>query len=138
MAHSRLLKFTFTYDEQYLVPLIPIRFIDNDGNPIPTFNAILDSGADEVTIPKELADELQLELSPRPDLIHTAGGEMQAFTAIVNFNIGRGGREVEYTDINICVIDKDMPVLVGIEPVFKDYMVTIMAYENKIILEPRD
>ena len=88
MPHSRLLKFIFSYDAKCLTPLIPIRFIGSDGKSTPTFNAILDSGADEVTIPKALSDELQLELNSRPDPIHTAGGEIDAFTTTCNFNLG--------------------------------------------------
>lgn len=36
------------------------------------------------------------------------------------------------------MIDHDIPVLVGIKPIFNDYKVTIFAYENKFILEPRN
>lgn len=138
MSHSRLLRFSFGYDTECHTPLVPLRFIDNEGRPTPTFNAILDSGADEITIPKELSDELQLELTSREEPINTAGGEREAFLAVANFNLGRGGREVRYTDIDICVIDENMPILVGITPIFEDYRVIIMAYQNRFILEPRE
>jgi len=34
-------------------------------------------------------------------------------------------------------MDKCPTILVGIHPVFEDYKVTIMAHQNKFILEPR-
>ena len=138
MPHSSLLRFSFSYTNHGRTPLIPVRFLDLDGKPEPTFNAILDSGADEVTIPKEMADKLGLELEIRPRPIHTAGGERPAYSAIANFNLGRGGREVRYADIDICVTDVDMPVLIGITPIFEDYKVIIMAYRNRFILEPKE
>jgi len=63
MPHSRLLKFTFAYDGLFEIPLVPINFFYKDGTPTQPFNnAILDSGANEITIPKALADLLELEL----------------------------------------------------------------------------
>jgi hypothetical protein len=59
MSHSRLLRFTFNYGTHPpQIPLIPIRFFDKEESSTPTFNAILDSGADEITIPLELAEYL--------------------------------------------------------------------------------
>jgi len=139
MPHSRLLKFTFAYDERFGTPLVPVNFFYKDGTPTQPFNnAILDSGAVEITIPKALADILELELRSRPDPAQTAGGEVEAFTATTDFNLGRGGRVVKYTDINICVMEKCPAILIGIRPVFEDYKVTIMAYQNKFTLEPRE
>lgn len=138
MPHSPLLRFSFSYTNHGRTPLVPVRFLTQDGKLESTFNAILDSGADEVTISKEMADKLGLELEIRPDPIHTAGGERQAYSATANFNLGRGGREVRYTDVDICVIDVDMPVLIGITPIFEDYKVIIMAYRNRFILELKE
>jgi len=138
MSHSNLLKFTFRYNgKPPKIPLIPVRFIDNNNKPTPTFNAILDSGADEITIPKALADLLKYKLKERSEKINTAGGEIKAFKTNGKFNIGRGRREVKYSNINICVIDHDIPVLVGIKPIFNDYKVKISAYENRFSLEPK-
>jgi len=138
MSTSQLLKFTFSCNgNKPAIPLIPIRFIDKNGQPTPIFNAILDSGADELTIPKALSDLLKYELRLRSDKIHTAGGEIEAFSTVACFNIGRGDREVKYTNVDICVVDQDMPVLIGIKPIFEDYKVIIMAYQNKFKLEPK-
>ena len=139
MSHSRLLNFTFAYDGLFGIPLVPINFFYKDGTPTQPFNnAILDSGANEITIPKALADLLELETRPRSHAAQTAGGEVKAFTATTDFNLGRGGRVVRYTDIDICVMDRCPAILVGIRPVFEDYKVTIMVYQNKFILEPKE
>ena len=139
MAHTRLLKFTFAYNDLYGIPLVPINFFYKDGTPTQPFNnAILDSGASEITIPRTLADLLELELRPRTHPAQTAGGEVDAFTTTTDFNLGRGGRVVKYTDIDICVMGNCPAILVGIRPVFEDYKVTIAAYKRKCFLEPRE
>lgn len=80
---------------------------------------------------------MKYELRPRSEKINTAGGEINAFFSVACFVIGRGGREVKYENVDICVVDKDLPVLIGIKPVFEDYKVIIMAYQNKFKLEPK-
>jgi len=138
MSHSHLLRFTFVYgDKPPQIPLVPLRFFDTVNNPTPKFNDILDSGADEITIPRELAEYLDYKIIPRKEKINTAGGEMNAFVTNGDFSIGRGGREVRYHSIEMCVVDHDIPVLIGIKPLFDDYSISIQAYENKVVLTPR-
>jgi len=139
MPHSTLLKFNFTYDERFGVPLIPVTFFNKDGARTQLLNnAILDSGAYEITIPRALADMLGLELRPRSNLVHTAGGLIEACTATIDFTLGRGGRFVQYNDVDICVMKQCPAVLIGIHPIFEDYTVTIMAHKKKCILDPRE
>jgi hypothetical protein len=53
MPHTTLLKFTFQYDEQSMMPLIPVNFFYRDGTPTQPFqDAVLDSGANQITNPK--------------------------------------------------------------------------------------
>ena len=114
MSNQQLLKFTFSYiNNKPGILLIPIRFIDKKVQATPTFNAILDSGADEVTIPKALADLLKYQSSLRTDKIDTAGGEIESLSSVAYFNIGKGVKEVKYKNIDISVIDKEMPFLIG-------------------------
>ena len=114
MSNQQLLKFTFSYiNNKPGILLIPIRFIDKKVQATLTFNAILDSGADEVTIPKALADLLKYQSSLRTDKINTAGGEIEALSSVAYFNIGKGVKEVKYKNIDISVIDKEMPFLIG-------------------------
>ena len=76
MSSKSPIKFTLKYKgNPPSIPLIPIRFFDSDDIPTLTFYAILDSGADEITIPKELADILGYTLNRRKRKINTAGGE---------------------------------------------------------------
>jgi hypothetical protein len=139
MSHSTLLKFNFLYDDRFGVPLIPITFFNRDGVRTQLLNnAILDSGAYEITILKALSDMLGLELRLRSNPVHTAGGLIEAYTATIDFTLGRGGRFVHYTKVDICVMKQCPAVLVGINPIFKDYNVTILAHERKCILEPRE
>lgn len=139
MTNSNLLKFSFSYDDLFGIPLVPINFFYKDGTPTQPFNnAILDSGASEITIPKVLADLLELELKPRDHPAQTASGEVEAYTAITDFNLGRGGRIVKYNDIEICVMENCPAILIGIRPIFMDYNITIMAYRKKCFLEPKN
>jgi len=139
MPHSPLLKFNFSYDDRFGVPLIPITFFHKDGIRTQLLNnAILDSGAYEITIPKALAEMLGLELRPRSNPVHTAGGQIEACSATINFTLGRGGRVVQYSNVDICVMEQCPAVLVGIHPIFIDYTVTIMAHQRRCILEPKE
>jgi len=139
MPHSPLLKFNFTYDNRFGVPLIPITFLHKDGLQTQLLNnAILDSGAYEITIPKSLADMLGLELRSRSNPVHTAGGLTEGSTATLNFLLGRGGRFVHYSNVDICVMKQCPAVLIGIRPLFEDYSVTIMAHQHRCILEPKE
>jgi predicted aspartyl protease len=139
MFHSPLLKFNFTYDDRFGVPLVPITFFYKNGTRAQLLNnAILDSGAYEITIPKKLADMLGLVLRPRLNPVHTAGGLIKACSATIDFVLGRGGRFVQYSNVDICVMEQCPAVLIGIRPIFEDYRVTIMVYQHRCILEPKE
>jgi predicted aspartyl protease len=100
-------------------------------------NAVLDSGADAITIPKDLAEWLQLKLEPMKTPAKTAAGTTNAFIGKVSeFILGQGGREVIYKDVEVCTMEHCPYTLVGISPVFEDYNVKIMASQKRYILEP--
>ena len=62
---SPLLKFVFNYKRfQCQIPIVPVRFIRADNVSTQIINAVLDSGADTITMPKDLAEWLQLKLEP--------------------------------------------------------------------------
>jgi predicted aspartyl protease len=139
MSHSPLLKFNFTYDDRFGVPLVPITFFHKNGTRAQLLNnAILDSGAYEITIPKELADMLGLVLRQRSNPVHTAGGLTKAYSATIDFILGRGARFVQYSNVDICVMEQCPAVLIGIRPIFEDYRATIMAHQHRCILEPKE
>lgn len=133
-----LLKFVFSYEKfQCRIPIIPVHFISIDNKLTPIFHAVLDSGADTLTIPKDLAEWLGVKLQPKVTPTVTASGSAKAYTGIVPlFILGQGGREVKYQDVEICAMENCPYILVGISPVFEDYQVIINARNRKFILEP--
>ena len=133
MINMRRLSFTYI---NYGLPLVPINFFYPDREPTRTYTAILDSGSEKIVIPKSLSDELKLKLNPI-EPVDTGGGETNAYTSNINFNLGRDNNIVKYNNIDICVLDKSKAILVGIDPVFNDYKVVTMAYENKINFNQR-
>lgn len=135
---SPLLKFVFDYKRfQCRIPIVPVRFTRADNVSTPIINAVLDSGADTITIPRDLADWLKLKLEPRDTPAMTAAGTIKSYRAIVSkFILGQGGREVKYKEVEVCVMENCPYVLVGISPVFEEYIVIINAFQNKFTLEP--
>jgi len=136
---SPLLKFVFDYKRfQCRIPIVPVRFIRDDNVSTQIINAVLDSGADTITMPKDLAVWLKLKLEPRDTPAMTAAGTIKAYKTIVpEIILGQGGREVKYKDVEICVMENCPYILIGISPIFEDYKITIMAYQKKYILEPK-
>jgi predicted aspartyl protease len=90
---SPLLKFVFDYKRfQCRIPILPIRFIRDDNISTQIINSVLDSGADSITIPKDLAVWLKLKLEPRDTPAMTAAGTVKAYKTIVHeFILGQGG-----------------------------------------------
>jgi len=97
----------------------------------------LDSGSAEIAIPLSLATELGLSLTLLPDPGQTAGGEVEAFATTANFHLGRSGVFLDYSNVDICAIDSETRILVGIHPVFEDFIVSIDGKIKKFTLEPR-
>jgi len=136
MSVSNIRRLNYRFTEA--CPTIPINFLYKDGTSTQIFNdAILDSGSAGVAIPLSLAAELELELTLLPDPAQTAGGEVDAFATTADFNIGRAGVFVNYTDVDICALDTETRVLIGMHPVFEDFLVTIDGHNKKFTLEPR-
>ena len=133
-----LLKFAFDYKRFHCrIPIVPVRFVRSDNVSTQMINAVLDSGADAITIPKDLAEWLQLKLEPMKTPAKTAAGTTNAFIGKVSeFILGQGGREVIYKDVEVCTMEHCPYTLVGISPVFEDYNVKIMASQKRYILEP--
>lgn len=132
-------EFTFRYDTVGCkTPLIPVRFEHNDGRSTSLISAILDSGSDCIVIRKDLANWLGIALTPVTNPVFTAGGERPSFSGIVKkFILGRGGREVIWEDVEIRVIEDNPAFLIGITPVWEEYIVHIDAHNKKFALEPR-
>ena len=136
---SPLKDFTFKYDSLGCkTPQIPIRFESSDGRSTSIINAILDSGSDCIVIRHDLANWLGITLNPCPVQVCTAGGKQNSFSGIIpKFILGRGGREVIWTNVEIRVIENNPAFLIGIDPVFEAYLVTIDASKKKVTLTPK-
>ena len=134
-----LLKFSFDYSEfNCRIPVVPVRFIRGDGKSSAIIYAVLDSGAEEIVIREDLARWLNLKLIPKQAPALTAGGQKQCLTGTVTaFVLGRGGREIRHENIEVSVIEGNPAILIGIHPVFEDYIVTIDAHNKKFMLDPR-
>ena len=134
LVNKRTLNYRIT-DE---CPTVPITFFYKDGTPTQTFNdAVLDSGAYGVAIPLSLAAVLELEMTMLPQPGQTAGGPVDSWMASADFRIGRGGVYIDYKDVDICILDWETRILVGMNPVFKDFIVTIDARDKKVSLVPK-
>ncbi len=119
-------------------PTVPISFFYKDGSLTQTYNdAVLDSGAYGIAIPLSMAAELELEMTMLEKPGQTAGGPVDTWMTSADFRIGRGGVYVEYKDVDICVLDWETRILVGMNPVFKDFIVTIDGRDKKVSLVPK-
>jgi len=127
--HTNSLAFSYTEP----LPMIPLRFILKNNESTPLMVGILDSGSNEIAIPLKIAQEYNFELNKRPPSF-TAGGKVQSFSSHVNINIGIPQKEIEFKNIEICVLDTNIPILVGIYPLFLDCKVSIDGLNKKILL----
>ena len=118
-----------------IFPLVPVRFIWNK-NRTPIIDALLDSGSDNILIPINLSEDLGLSLKELPIPIGTAGGNRKGFETRCDFEFGRGGRVESYPNLQINVIDStDSPVLIGRDPIFKDFKVVFEESLERITLQ---
>jgi hypothetical protein len=131
-------KRTLNYRITDVCPTIPINFFFKDGTPTQTYNdAVLDSGAYGIAIPLSIAVELELEITMQDHPGQTAGGPVDTWWASADFRIGRAKVCVEYKDVDICVLDCETRILVGMKPVFNDFIVTIDGRDKKVSLVPK-
>lgn len=134
MAAGRY-RFKYTRMNDMIFPLVPVRFIGNK-NRTPIIDALLDSGSDNILIPINLAEDLGLSLRDLPKPIGTAGGNRKGFETQCDFEFGRGGRVEKYRNLKINVIDStDAPVLIGRDPIFKQFKVIFEENLERITLQ---
>ena len=115
-------------------PLIPIRI--NGMN----FEGLLDSGATQLLIPKEIADGMGLKLGS----IYAgygAGGEFQYHVTEVNLIIGSGANATDLGKVPAAVPvaeNKFIPILIGRIPIWDFYQVIFEEFNQRLFLVPRD
>jgi len=138
MQHSELYRLEYSFLDK--IPLIPVRLsgTDNHGKKILTqpLRGVLDSGASDFTISKAMAEFLHLKLKKIGEG-DTAGNKVDLFHTKGDFVIGLGKESIFYENVKISVLDSDTPILLGIDPIWYNFVVTIDAHAGKIILEPR-
>ncbi len=117
------------------LPLIPVSFIGENGRV--DAQALLDSGADTIIIPLELAKSLGIRLKKLSETIRGVGGETDGYEGYVFFELGRGARKRVYGEIIVRACDFKA-ILVGRKPVFEDYKVEFQQFDNKLILTPKE
>ena len=149
----KIIKFTFNYTKHTVVdettqeeidlyyPTIPCMFASGTKKTKIT-DALLDTGSDGIVLPKGAANFLELELEPKEKPMNVAGGlTVNQFKSKVDLTIGRGGRFVEFKDIEITVPDTNpendrSPILIGREPIFKYYEIEFIEAKRKVIMSP--
>ena len=105
-------------------------------------DAPLDTGSDGIVLPMGAARYLELELEPKKKPMNVAGGlEVGQFKSKANLTIGRGGRFVDFKDIEVTIPDTDpkqdkSPILIGRDPIFQYYEVTFIEAKRKVVMKP--
>ena len=119
-------------------PLLPVRFYNGDKK-TPLLEGLIDTGSDDILIPRELADFLIL---PKlQDKSSTGmGGQFAVFKTKVGVIIGRGGREFDLGVIEITARTdiRDDPILLGRYPIFHEFQLVIEEYLEKFHLIPKE
>ncbi len=121
-----------------LFPLLPIKLSYN-GNMTPYIEGLLDSGSHGLLIPTYIAESLGL---PNLGIARSSGvgGSFQGYLSKVTLKIGRGGREIDFGEVNAIVPNEDqnIPILIGREPVFEEFQIIFEDYKNTFWLIPKE
>ena len=149
----KIINFTFNYSKHTVVnesnqeeidlyyPTIPCVFASETKKTRMT-EGLLDTGSDGIVLPMGAAKYLELKLEEKEKPMIVAGGlSVKQYKSKVNLTIGRGGRFVEFNDIEITVPDtnpeKDKsPILIGRDPIFQYYEVNFIEGKRKVIMKP--
>lgn len=150
---SKKVKLTFSYqpppglrgrkdipkEDLVKYPLIPITLYTENGSM--NFEGLVDSGADALHIPLEVAELLGLT---KGELIHSdgAGGSYDSHLSKVGLKIGRGNKNRihDFGSVDVCFpnVKTNTPILLGRNPVFREYNITFEEKNEKIIMKPND
>lgn len=144
----KLLNFRFNYERLPFVdrftsesidafyPLLPVTLSSN-GNSIGPIVGLLDSGSDEIVLPRFIATRLGLDLE-RVNPITVVGSRIDRFESHVSLSLGRAGRICgPINDIKVSVLEgDDTPLIIGRDPIFKLYRITFIEAENRFEMLP--
>jgi predicted aspartyl protease len=115
-----------------LYPLLNVKLYPKNGKPI-CFEGLLDSGADGVFIPKQIAEAMGLQKIER---ISTSGifKSARCFKTKVGFILGvTKSNSIDFGMIEAVFPEDetDIPLLIGRNPIFKFFEVTFSEYKEK-------
>lgn len=117
-------------------PFIPI-FVTNKFGKAMEVIALLDSGADNTVVPKDLAELLGLKEEKADTETGGIGGKVKVKKARLHFRI-KGNRESYSLDVPSLVLqdeDADVPILLGRHGFFEHFHITFKQNEEKIVLK---
>ena len=117
-------------------PFIPIHVTNKFGKPMKIV-ALLDSGADDAVIPKDLADILGLKEGKVDVETGGIGGKVKVKKTRLRFRI-KGDRENYSLDVPALILqdpNADVPLLLGRHGFFEQFHITFKQDEEKAILK---
>ena len=119
-------------DDIPLYPLLNIKLYTERHKPI-NFEGLLDSGADGLFLPKQIAEGLGL---PKIKRIKTSGILKSAMCYRTNVGFIVGATKTRCIDFGIIdaafpETESDIPILIGRDPIFKFFEVTFKEYKER-------
>jgi len=117
-------------------PFIPV-FITNKFGRTMEVVALLDSGADNTVVPKDLAEVLGLKEMDIDAETGGIGGKVKVRKSRLRFRI-KNERESYAMDVPVLVLqdkNSDVPLLLGRHGFFEEFHITFKQDEEKIVLK---
>ena len=117
-------------------PFIPLTLRDSSDKQLRVI-ALLDSGADETVIPKDLAEVLGLKEQGDETDTGGIGGKVKVKKTRLSLRIGVGQRECYNLSIPALILqdkNQDVPLLLGRHGFFEHFHITFKQDEEKIVL----
>lgn len=127
-------KSNISKEQEKYYPFIPI-ILYNMSKTTPVIEAIIDSGADYIHIPRVLAENLELK-EGKKGKSSGMGGEYNTFETEVGLKIGRGIKTIDigYVRAFYPETDTNVPIIIGRHPVFENFKIIFEEYDKKFTL----
>ena len=122
----------FIENRPILRPKIPIKFSRNGKSLL--LVGLLDSGSDFIVVPKDVADYLELKYGKKEEESEGIGGTVKLRYSLANISIDK----YIFHNIPVHVLPEGSKlsggIIIGREPVFKEFDVEFRLNSNKIFL----
>ena len=120
-------EFIEKFGDKTLSPLVKTKINDKEGL------AVIDSGADYVTLPKVVSDGLGLETKPGKKPIGVVGGTIPSnWGKIPEITIED---KINFKEVTFSTSEKLNFIILGIHPLFSEYKITIDSKNKQITFE---